>query len=315
MTSAPENGGHPEVAEISDLTEDLLPPEQAAQVRRHLAGCPTCADVLTALTEISGLLGELPVPEPMPADVAARIDAALVVEAAAESSAADVPQRDVPRGTSAGGASRVPRGTSTFPAAPDGRPAAGTGPGRAGRTRRRSIVLAAGLAAGAVVLGGVVYGVVSAGSSSSEGSSTSDARRVASAQVSGSIEEQVRQLLATPYSPNRAAGGDGGTTVAPDLGNTPMIEGNGTGPEAGTPSHGQKQDQNGTDAPSCVLKATQRSETPLAVGADRFQGTASYLVVLPHPADSSQVDAYVVDASCSAGSPGTVLFQSTYPRR
>jgi hypothetical protein len=142
---------------------------------------------------------------------------------------------------------------------------------------------------------------------------------VASAQVSGAIEEQVRQLLATPYSPNRAAGGDSGTTVAPDLGNTPMIEGNSTGPEARTPSHGQKQDQNGTggasDAPSCVLKATHRSETPLAVGADRFRGTASYLVVLPHPADSGQVDAYVVDASCSADRPGTVLFQSTYPRR
>ncbi|BBA98709.1 hypothetical protein RVR_5006 [Actinacidiphila reveromycinica] len=317
MTSAPDSTQHPEVAEISDLSEDLLAPERAAQVRRHLAQCPLCADVLASLTEIGALLGELPTAEPMPADVATRIDAALAAEATAAREEADVPRRDVPRGTSPGGASRVPRGTSTAPGGPDGRSSAGTGPGRSqrvGRGRRRSIVLAAGWAAGVLVLGGVVYGVVSAGGNpSGGGSNPSASRQVDSAQASGAIEDQVQQLLAEPYAPDQD---DGGSTAAPEHGNTPMLNGTGTGPGS-TPSRDANQGQgsDAVEAPSCVLKATHRTETPLAVGEDRFQGTASYLVVLPHPADSAQVDAYVVDASCSGDSPGTVLFQSTFPRR
>lgn len=319
MTPAPESTPHPEVAEISDLTEDLLTPERAAEVRLHLAECPLCADVLASLTEISSLLGELPPEEPIPADVAARIDATLAAEAARDASdRPEAPQRDVPRGTSSSGASRVPRETS-LPAsapAPAGRPAAGTGPGRSdlsGRRRRRAFTLAAGWAVGVLALGGILYGVVSAGgdspNSDASASRVAGAKRSDSTPVTGSIADQVQQLLTAPYSPN---GVSGGTTMAPNHDDTPMLNGSSNG-AGSTPRQGQSQGV--TDAPSCVLKATHRTETPLAVGKDQYQGTDSYLVVLPHPADGSLADAYVVNASCSAGAPGTVLFQGTYPRR
>jgi hypothetical protein len=86
---------HPEVAEISDLIEGLLPPGRGADVREHIAGCALCTDVLGSLEEIRGLLGTLPGPQRMPADIAGRIDAALAAEALLDatlpgSSAADV---------------------------------------------------------------------------------------------------------------------------------------------------------------------------------------------------------------------------------
>ncbi|MEW2556465.1 zf-HC2 domain-containing protein, partial [Streptomyces zhihengii] len=81
MTSSTDADRHPDVSEISDLTEGLLPPSRAAELRRHLDDCPLCADVHTSLEEIRGLLGTLPGAGRMPADVAGRIDAALAAEA------------------------------------------------------------------------------------------------------------------------------------------------------------------------------------------------------------------------------------------
>ncbi|CAM5736572.1 Zf-HC2 domain-containing protein OS=Streptomyces alboniger OX=132473 GN=CP975_17640 PE=4 SV=1 [Streptomyces alboniger] len=69
MTSTTETAGHPDVAEISDLTEGMLEPSRTAEVRRHLDECELCADVHASLEEIRGLLGTLPGPPRMPADV------------------------------------------------------------------------------------------------------------------------------------------------------------------------------------------------------------------------------------------------------
>ena len=91
MTSTTDTAGHPDVAEISDLTEGLLPPSRTADVRRHLDGCALCADVYASLEEIRGLLGTLPGPPRMPADIAGRIDAALAAEALLNATA---PERD-----------------------------------------------------------------------------------------------------------------------------------------------------------------------------------------------------------------------------
>ena len=85
MTTTTDSAGHPDVAEISDLTEGLLSPARTSEVRRHLDGCELCADVHASLEEIRGLLGTLPGPPRMPADVAGRIDAALAAEALLDS--------------------------------------------------------------------------------------------------------------------------------------------------------------------------------------------------------------------------------------
>ncbi|WP_436737771.1 hypothetical protein [Streptomyces sp. BBFR102] len=81
MTDATGDAGHLDVAEISDLAEGLLGPARSGEVRSHLDSCALCADVRSSLEEIRDLLGTLPGPSRMPADVAGRIDAALAAEA------------------------------------------------------------------------------------------------------------------------------------------------------------------------------------------------------------------------------------------
>ena len=100
MTST-DTAGHPDVAEISDLTEGLLPPSRTTDVRRHLDECELCADVHASLEEIRGLLGTMPGPPRMPDDVASRIDAALAAEALLNATAPDT--MDAPALTERGG--------------------------------------------------------------------------------------------------------------------------------------------------------------------------------------------------------------------
>ncbi|WP_431958959.1 hypothetical protein [Actinacidiphila sp. bgisy160] len=287
MTPTTGTDEHPEVAEISALTEGILPPERSADVRGHIDGCALCADVRASLDGIRGLLGTLPGPPRMPADIAGRIDAALAAEALLASSGADVS-----RETETTKPPRVSRETS---AAVDGRPSGRgigpSGPGRPGTGSRRrwgkGILVTASVAA---VLG---FGAVLAqstweagGSADSQSSTASGADTKADADTLG---VQVHDLL---------TGGTGRLQESKPSGQSPMVS---------------------TDSatPSCVLTALDRQETPLAVQRGRYEGVDSYLVVLPHKGDSALVDAYVVDASCVTAQPpatGTLLREETYPR-
>ena len=62
MTSTTDTAEHPDVAEISDLTEGLLPPSRTADIRRHLDGVRTLRGRPDSLEEIRELLGTLPGP-------------------------------------------------------------------------------------------------------------------------------------------------------------------------------------------------------------------------------------------------------------
>ncbi|MEU4091119.1 hypothetical protein [Streptomyces sp. NPDC026673] len=287
MTSTTGTDEHPEVAEISALSEGILPPERSADVRGHLDGCALCADVRASLDEIRGLLGTLPGPPRMPADITGRIDAALAAEVLLASNGPDVS-----RETQTAEPSRVSRETS-IPAdrGPAGRGSAPTGPGRPGtRTRRRwgkGILITASVAA---VIG---FGTFAAQSAWNTGDITAD--RSSSASDAGAKTEsdtlgaQVHDLL-TAEARQR-------------------VEDKPTGqsPLAGVDSV----------APSCVLRAVDRHDTPLAIRRGRYEGVDSYLVVLSHSGDPSLVDAYVVDASCATASSseaGTLLREETYPR-
>ncbi|MGA4840829.1 anti-sigma factor family protein [Streptomyces sp. G45] len=97
MTTTTDSAGHPDVDELSDLTEGLLSPSRTRDVREHLDDCALCTDVYDSLEEIRGLLGTLPGAPRMPADVAERIDAALAAEALLDATA---PDADVSRETS-----------------------------------------------------------------------------------------------------------------------------------------------------------------------------------------------------------------------
>jgi len=73
---------HVSAEQVADLLESLLPGAEAAAVAAHLDDCTDCARLRDDLQALPALLAASPAP-PMPADVAARLDAA-VAEAATE---------------------------------------------------------------------------------------------------------------------------------------------------------------------------------------------------------------------------------------
>lgn len=70
---------HPDVDELADLAEGLLGPARTTEVESHVADCADCASTIAAVRSVPALLADLPVP-PLPANVAARIEAALAAQ-------------------------------------------------------------------------------------------------------------------------------------------------------------------------------------------------------------------------------------------
>ncbi|KUJ67924.1 hypothetical protein ACZ90_23695 [Streptomyces albus subsp. albus] len=364
MTSTTDTDEHPEVTEISELTEGLLSPIREAEVRRHLDECPLCADVEASLTEIRSLLGSLPGPPRMPADIAGRIDAALAAEALLDATApaapadvmepSDIESADpVSRETeiSAGPVSRetetladaraetladteaetsaddpaqapadaeadtpagsaAPGSGSRGADRPAGRPRATTGPGRqtskragrGGRVRRWPQVLL-GTACVAAVIGVGTLFVQTSGSEDGDrqtaaGHGTSEQPKSPAAALSeAGLETRVQQLLAEQDGHPGANGPSRGMT------------------REGSPNAPLRAEED--QLPSCVQAGTGRSEAPLAAQWESYRGTSAFIVVLPHPADGSRVDAFVIDAGCvtaTPSAPGTILLTGTFAR-
>ncbi|MDQ4039362.1 MAG: hypothetical protein M3313_13680 [Actinomycetota bacterium] len=84
MTTSPHPPGGPNLDVLADLSANLLPAAQDRSVRAHAEGCADCTQVLRALDQTGHDLRWLP-PISMPADVIARVDAALDLEASAVS--------------------------------------------------------------------------------------------------------------------------------------------------------------------------------------------------------------------------------------
>ena len=324
MTSSTDTDEHPEVAEISALTEGLLPPSRTVDVRTHVATCGLCADVQTSLDEIRSTLGTLPGPARMPDDIAGRIDAALAAEALLDATAPDdrasvsreteaaAPTGHVSRETEPAAAPSGPSGLAVegepSPAVdrPAGRPRAATGPGRkatpraaaggrVGRSRRWPKVLLGSACAAAVIGVGTLF--FPGGSDHDKGgpgaTAHADPSSTGKATLStGTLKGRVREMLADrKTSPSR------GVTTQ----NTPDMPLRADDPVV----------------PSCVQRGTGRSEPVLAAQQDTYDGKTAYIVVLPHRSDSSLVDAFVIEASCVSAShtgPGELLVTRTYPR-
>jgi anti-sigma factor RsiW len=90
VTTVAEPIRRPEVDVLADYVEGLLDDDARAQVQRHIAEDPDTAALVAELETLPRLLAATPM-EPMPADVVARVDAALARESQdrAAASAAD----------------------------------------------------------------------------------------------------------------------------------------------------------------------------------------------------------------------------------
>ncbi|MGW6781220.1 anti-sigma factor family protein [Streptomyces sp. NPDC054987] len=292
---------HPDVSEISDLTEGLLSPSRTAEIRRHLDSCELCADVHSSLQEIRGLLGTLPGPARMPGDIAGRIDAALAAEALLDATQPREQISTAPRPRPTG--RDVSRETS-----PAGHPSGPTGPGR--RRARRRIAVLGGLAGAAVCALGLFLFVDFSGTPHpNTAASDSAAHPPVSAPAGGtytaqSLPDSVQRLIAPGTAAKTAPSGEQNNTFG-------MEE------ATGAPGVAPGGKRVAPQVPACVQDATGRSDAPLAAERGSYQGTAVLLLVLPDPGDASRVDAYLVDTTCeSTGSatPGKVLLKDSYPR-
>ncbi|WP_455352966.1 anti-sigma factor family protein [Streptomyces sp. SYSU K217416] len=299
MTSTTGAIRHPDVSEISDLTEGLLSPARAAEIRKHVDACPLCADVRASLDEIRGLLGTLPGPQRMPADIAGRIDAALAAEALLD---ATLPGTDdtVSRETS-------PPVTPEPATAgrPAGHPRAATGPGRGPRSKRRRRAAVLGGVFGTAAIGMSIFLMQSLPSTQGDSAEktaengvgvASDAPDTFSAT---GLEGRVQALLATE-SPGGQSPEEKKSFGTQNTPHSPLRDG-----------------EESPNVPPCVQAGTGRAEQPLAAEQGTFQGADAYLLVLPHTSDRTSVQAYVIDASCTKSAPtgkGDVLLTRSYPR-
>ncbi|MEU5288095.1 hypothetical protein N7925_17940 [Streptomyces sp. CA-278952] len=321
MTSTADTAQHPEVSEISDLTEGLLSPSRATEVRQHVAGCDLCSEVQDSLEEIRGLLGAMPAPEPMPEDVAARIDAALAGEAHPTAPAVAEPvvvSRETTtaedRTTTPGAREPASRSVgSSVRDRPAGRASTATGPGRQpSRRRRRAVVL--GTAFGAAVIGMSVFflqSIAPSGDSSKtaadSGVSAGESR--AHSYADGTLEAQVQDIL-----------GSGAAQESPGAQKVPPGADTKSTSEAITPESETSRSPlkaPAVDVPPCVQQAIGRTTPALALDKGTYQGTDAYLVVLPHTSDPSRVQAYLVASSCVDTAPestGQLLLTRAYDR-
>lgn len=336
MTTTTDSAGHPDVAEISELTEGLLSPSRTLDVRRHLDDCPLCADVYASLEEIRGMLGSLPGPPRMPTDVAERIDAALAAEALLDATATateadtaglagsaretdadrettakpshvsrETSPTDTAKPTATSGA--VPTSTSSTPSAhgPAGRPRAATGPGRSGRPRsqrRRTTMIGAVFTAAALGLGALLIQPWSDDSNESSNASATGKDTISKSR----LEAQVSDLLSEEQ---KISGTDtGGKKPSFDTRSSPD----------GSPKKGSTMREEYVEVPACIEKGLG-GRTPLAADKGTYEGKNAYLVVVPHDTDGAKVSVYVVDAACvgasaSPNAKGKVLLTESYAR-
>lgn len=286
-SSTTDMTGHPDVVEISDLAEGILPSARTTDVRRHLESCALCADVYASLEEVQDLLGTLAPPAAMPDDVAARIDAALAAE----------PQPGVADDA------HVSRETSTPVGRPAGHPRhSSTGPGRKDRRRggrRRIAVLGAVAAAAAIGLGSVIVSSLTGGSQSED---TAQGQQTALADTfsEGHLKEKVTGLVADGSAQN-------GSRTPRSFG----MESENGGETA--ENHVFKQ----PTVPECVRKGIGRDDAAIATEQGVYKGKEALLVVMPDAANDTRVTAYIVESTCvnqPAIGKAMILLKHSYAR-
>ncbi|MGW2370852.1 hypothetical protein [Kitasatospora sp. NPDC001683] len=311
--SSPEPAdAHPSVEELADLAEGLVEPAGAAEaLHRHLDGCAECRGTADALTEVQALLGAVE-PEPVPADVAARLDAALAEAALADRSAARSAQRppERPRQASATtgrtGAPATPVRAVPAPSAPPPRPAASSGPGRPRLRRRRfAVLLGAAAALAAFGLGGALLldhsgdSGTSAASAAATGVAQDQSARTPHLSGPGTVYRedrlaaQVQQLLARS-------------------GTEPGLRASEPAKSGAAPAEGVRPELSGPTSPAAPASPTAcpapAPGAPLATDQGSYLGAPVEVLVYPSPGRPGFVDVYLRSPDC-----GPVVLHQTVP--
>jgi len=308
MTQPPADSPHPAPDTLADLHAGLLDAgpdsgldvdhlsdSEGADVRTHVAGCPSCTARLTQLDDTRLLLAGRP-PIAMPADVGRRLDAALAAEAARSTA----PRPDETSRVTVL-ASRAPARRRRWPA-----PASAS----------------AGIAAGVALLLAAVVGASSllghrsAATSASKVTSTAGAEDstagvAAPVLTSGrnyavaTLDDQVRELLSVaaapgaeryqPYAspvPDRSAAPNGARAAAAATIDPALAR-------LGRPAQLQ----------ACVEELAGRpGVVPITVDLARYQGKPAAIVVL-HDPDPTKAQAWIVGTGCRRGQSDLLRYQ------
>lgn len=340
---------HPEVSELSDFTEGLLPRSRVTEVRRHLGACGLCAETEQSLREIQNLLGAVPGPPSMPADVAERIDAALAAEALLSSTAPAAREKSPRRAdhdTIVSGLSGNVPGARTDDRQPTGPSILLSGPTGPSKTADRASGRAAHVSR--ETSSGLTRPGGRSRAGTGPGRESSGRRRRRTTIVSGIVAVAVigvsvlmaqalsgpshRASVAEPPATSAVA-----TTSAPAthefsaaqlqptvdslLADAPTAP-TGTQPELRSTANattGTNSPLIETDSgvPYCVRQGTGRSDPVLASEAGTYHGAPAYLLVLADPSHADQVQVYVISSDCEDSGPtakGKILRTESYTR-
>jgi hypothetical protein len=260
-----------------DALADLLADVDDAS-RAHLEGCPACsarlAELDAALPAVSASLAALPVP-PEPADLAARLDAALRAEARATTPTATV----------------VPL---------------------AARSRTRWLPALAGVAAAAVVVTGAV--LVTQGGGGGDTADTAGTPLYATSATgtdydTTTLAAAVPSLLAgTARPPSRVSGGTAGTAGS-QYGPSPEAD---IAASRAVDALAPLRTTAGLASCLTALLDPASDDLPLALDYAAYQGTPALVVVLPG-GQAEKVDVFVVGAGC-AQADAQLLYFTRLPR-
>lgn len=321
--------GHADAQQLAAFREGLLPARKAAKIAAHLSSCPRCAEVDAQLAAVTTILARTPAP-PMPASLAARLDAALAAEiarapmaaspsdAAAASPAGAAPPADA---ASRPAAASPPGADSPVGAAsPAGAPAPGERAGHRARPSRSPWRLTPRLAAAAaavVLVAGGGYAIArvalagnsseqtsSAGSSASRSAPSGSAAARAPKAAPGAAIRGGLPLVAsgTSYQPGQLS-----AQVGAVLKRYPAPEGSPGRPTVASPVSPQSAFP---QLNACVshLAGGQR---PRLVDIARYGTRPAAVIVVPVPGTTT-LRVWVVGPGCT-GRGGDVIAQSSMP--
>jgi len=309
--------GHFDAEVLAMCREGLLGRRRTARIRAHLSGCSSCAEVDAGLAEVPSLLTLTSVP-PMPAELAARISAALAAEAASRPAEAAAQEAQEAEGAHA---AQAAQGTaSAVPGVSPGQvpsPASGerTPRGRPGLARK---VLALAAAVVLVAAGGgylLSRPHATSGTSASSAAAPSTAHRPAVgagqshfAVGSGSAGLSFSAISSgTNYQPGQLT-----AQVAAVLARYPTPA---AGTHAAAPTARAATSQVPTEpyaaASAGCVERIAGGLPPRLVDKARYDGRAATIIVLPASA-RGPAQVWVVGPACS-GARSDVLAHTSLP--